>query len=231
MTAGEVAEVKFEGKVSTKFVFRHVRPRQKFSANKILWYERDVDDWIRSREERRVTLSQREGGMPRKYGNEKSYRFDMVLGGRWEHFEQEGRTKRRQVGGLRIRKSSGATNRTEHNNRETLIRKLYKQGKLGVLDARLEDRVTMEELIDAEQRNDGAIPADLGDLSISRKLFDLKDGELVLAEWVGDLIDSMKGGPETKRRYKEGWKRFIEVGPVDERFTVKELASVKWTVI
>lgn len=54
MTASEVAEVKFEGKVSTKFVFRHVRPRQKFSANKILWYERDVDDWIRSREERAV---------------------------------------------------------------------------------------------------------------------------------------------------------------------------------
>lgn len=51
MTDSQVAEQKFQGAVSTQWVRRNVRPKVRLGHNTVMFYERDVDDWIAARRE------------------------------------------------------------------------------------------------------------------------------------------------------------------------------------
>jgi integrase len=116
--------------------------------------------------------------------------------------------------------SSGARKLTEFRRRDGLLTKLYDQGRLDLLKALKDGRLTAAELVDADRRD--RLPQAAADLIADRPLWPT----------VLDACDRMTScGDGTRANYRKSWRALKASGVLREESRLSDLLLVNWRAL
>lgn len=137
-----------------------------------------------------------------------SYRTDLS-------FRKLGRTRRER----RIQKATGARTLAEHNKRVAMLRHLYEKGRLELLRAIRDDRLSIPEVYDAHLTD--RIPTLASDIALHRRLTDAAT----------DWLPKSARAENTRKRYECSWLAFQRAKVLPDDAVVADLATVDWEAV
>lgn len=119
----------------------------------------------------------------------------------------------------RIQCSSGTTKLTDFRRRDALLTKLYEQGRLDLLRALKQGRITSAELVDADRRE--RLHEAAAGLVADRPLWSTVEA----------TVSRMSCDAVTKRRYRMAWNALRVSGVLSEGARLSDLLHVDWRAL